>query len=172
MFVNLFKSAAFSLQASENIIKPPLNYFKGQVEDHQWMTTRESYVDKPMVKFSGVPWIFFVCKFLKVLIISNKTIHMAFRIHNIVQVKLIRKRFYFTIYPNYALALSACFDLKYFTLKFLFKERSKEDLHEIRLNFVSLIVVVDGWWWWQWWLVGGGGGVAEKECTLSIKRNL
>ena len=47
-FINLLKSAAFSLQTSENL-KPP----KNQIEGQQWTITRGSYVLIPMVKFLG-----------------------------------------------------------------------------------------------------------------------
>ena len=39
-----------------------------------------SYVHKPVVNFLGHP-NFFVCKFLKILMVSDKTIHKAFTIH-------------------------------------------------------------------------------------------
>ena len=41
---------------------------------------RGSYVHKRMVKFSRA-FQFFWCKFLKILMVSDKTIHKAFRIH-------------------------------------------------------------------------------------------
>ena len=54
--INLSKSAAFSLQTSENSFKPPQNQYKRQIQVHQYMATRGScvhvHVHKPIVKFS------------------------------------------------------------------------------------------------------------------------
>ena len=48
-----FFKAAFSLQASENNLKPSLNQFKRQIKVQQSMATRGSYVHNPVVKLSG-----------------------------------------------------------------------------------------------------------------------
>ena len=58
------------------------------------MITRGRYVHKPMVKFSRASWkiVFFcVCNFLKILMVSDKTIHNAFRIHKILSTKPIKE---------------------------------------------------------------------------------
>ena len=44
IFISLFKSAAFSLQTSENNIKPPENFFMRQIDGQQWTITRGSYM--------------------------------------------------------------------------------------------------------------------------------
>ena len=54
------KGAAFSLQTSDNNLKPPLNQFKRQIEVQQLTTTRGRYmymyVHKPNVKYMGASW--------------------------------------------------------------------------------------------------------------------
>ena len=68
------------------------------------MITRGSYVHKHMVKFSGAPSpgkCKDFCKFVKMLMVSDKTINKAFRIHK----TLLEKFFIFTFYPNYTMAL-------------------------------------------------------------------
>ena len=60
-----FKSAAFSLQISENNLKPPQNPFKRQIKIWQWSTTRGSYVHKPMGKFKGIQKSIFFAIFWK-----------------------------------------------------------------------------------------------------------
>ena len=54
---------------------------KGRLRVSKWTITRESFVHKPMVKFLGGS-LKKSCfgKFLKVLLVSHKTIHKAFRI--------------------------------------------------------------------------------------------
>ena len=52
-FFNLLKSSAFSIQTPENNLEPPWNQFRRQIKVQQWMTTKGSYVHKPMVEFSG-----------------------------------------------------------------------------------------------------------------------
>ena len=52
------KSAVLLLQISENKLKPPQNQFTRQIKVKQWMTTRGSYVYKPMVTiFRDIPKI-------------------------------------------------------------------------------------------------------------------
>ena len=50
----LSKSAAFSLQTSENKLKPPWNQFNRYIKVQQRMTTGRSYVHKHMVNFLRV----------------------------------------------------------------------------------------------------------------------
>ena len=88
-FINhCLKSAAFSLQTSENNLKPPKNNFKRQINVQQWFTTRGSYVHKIMVTFSGASQklvsFFAIFSFLEIVMVSDKTIHKpisAFTIH-------------------------------------------------------------------------------------------
>ena len=42
IFISLFKCSAFSLQTSENNLKPLQNQFKRHIKVHQWMSTRRS----------------------------------------------------------------------------------------------------------------------------------
>ena len=46
-------------------------------------------------------FFFFGCKFLKILMVSDKTIHEAFRIHKTLQTKPISDFLFFTSYQNY-----------------------------------------------------------------------
>ena len=73
------------------------------------MVTGSKYVHKfiqpiidqwTMVKFLGGVLNFFIfCKFLKILMVSDKTIHKAFRIHKTLQTKPIKDFFFsLTIY--------------------------------------------------------------------------
>ena len=53
-----------------------------QIKVEQFMATRWSYVHKLYGKlFDGIPKILVLCNFLKVLLVSHKTIHKAFRTH-------------------------------------------------------------------------------------------
>ena len=54
---------------------------KGTILFHQWMTTRGSYVHKHTLKFWGASSKFYFFPFLKMLMVSDKAIHKAFRIH-------------------------------------------------------------------------------------------
>ena len=49
------------------------------------MATRGSYVHNSMAKFSGggIPKIFVLCNFLKMLMVLDKTMHRAFSTHTI-----------------------------------------------------------------------------------------
>ena len=73
------------------------------------MITRGSFVHKPMVKFLGAspPPPFCPTKFLKILMVSDKTIHMAIRINKtLYKQNPLEKIFIFTVYQNYSLALT------------------------------------------------------------------
>ena len=79
----------------------PLESIKGQIKVQQWFTTRGSYVHKPMARFSGASPQLIFFNFLKILIVSHKTIHMmAFRIHKTLQTKPIRENLYFHYLPK------------------------------------------------------------------------
>ena len=78
----------------------------------------------------GIPRIFFcVCKFLEILIVSDKAIHEAVRIHQILWIKPIRGFLFFIIYPNYTLKFGfkvyfnhiwrIHFQLKFWSLHFM-----------------------------------------------------
>ena len=65
------------------------------------MITRGSYANKPMVNSSGGGGQKFVlCKFLKILMVSEKKIHKAFRVHETLQTKHIREILYFHYLPE------------------------------------------------------------------------
>ena len=51
--MNFNQSAAFSLQTSENNLKPPKNQAKRQIKVQQNMAPRGSYVHKSMGQFGG-----------------------------------------------------------------------------------------------------------------------
>ena len=80
IFSYLLKSAAFSLQMSENYLKPPKNPFKRQIKVRQWFTTRGTFVHKAMLGHPKKFIVFFSC-FLEILMVSDKKIHKAFRTH-------------------------------------------------------------------------------------------
>ena len=78
------------------------------------MITRRKFVHKPMVKFLGASPIFFFFffgggggKFLKILMVSDKTTDKAFRIHKTLQTKPIRPIyiFFFFIFTKTILSL-------------------------------------------------------------------
>ena len=71
------------------------------------MATRGSYVHKPMVKFSeGIPKMLVLCNFFKILMVSDKMIHWAFRTHiPLYKQYPLEEFFIFTIYQNYTLTL-------------------------------------------------------------------
>ena len=52
--------------------------------------------------FRGHPEMLIFCNFLKILMVSGKTIHRAFRINKQIQSEI----FFLTIYQNYTLALN------------------------------------------------------------------
>ena len=61
--------------------------------------------------FRGHPqFFFFLCNFLRKLMVSDNNIHRAFRTHeyNSIKQKRLEKFFIFTIYQNYTLALISC----------------------------------------------------------------
>ena len=71
------------------------------------MVTRGSHEHKPMVNFLGGLEFCWCCKFLKILMVSDKTIHKALRIHKKSMNKTHNRNFwFFTIYQNNKLALS------------------------------------------------------------------
>ena len=51
--------------------------------------------------FGGIPKMFVFWKFLKILMVSDKSIHKAFRIHKTLYNNPLKKTFIFTIYQNY-----------------------------------------------------------------------
>ena len=53
----------------------------------------------------GHPEMLVFCKFLKILMVSDKTIHKAFRIHKMLLENPFREISIFTIYQNYTLDL-------------------------------------------------------------------
>ena len=54
-----------------------------------------------MVKFSGgIPKMLLLCNFLKILMVSDKTIHRAFRTHATLQIKPIRENFHVHYLPK------------------------------------------------------------------------
>ena len=60
-----------------------------------------------MVKFSGASWKwYFFCKFSLILMVSDKIIHRAFRIHKTLQTTPIRDFLLMVIYQNYTLAFN------------------------------------------------------------------
>ena len=66
-----FKTAAFSLQTSENNLKPPYTHLKRYIEVQQWMATRGSYVHKLLAKFLGASQKFLFSLFFLLLQISQ-----------------------------------------------------------------------------------------------------
>ena len=97
-----YQCAEFSLQTSENNLTPQ-NQFKRQIRVQQWMTTRQSYIHN----FRGIlKMSFFPFNFLKTLMVSDKTIHKAFRIHEIPETNPFRENSNSHYVPNYALALN------------------------------------------------------------------
>ena len=61
-----------------------------QIDGQPWMITRGSYVHKPMVKFLGPQKTFPPPPPFKILMVSDQTIHRAFKIHKTLSVKPIR----------------------------------------------------------------------------------
>ena len=56
----------------------------------QWFTTKGSYVhkNKPQSKiFGGITKMLIVCNFLETMMVSDKMIHKAFKIHKTLQTK-------------------------------------------------------------------------------------
>ena len=66
------------------------------------LTTRESYVYKTYGKIrEGTPKMIDFWKFLKIYIVSDKSIHMAFRFHKTLSIKPIREfNFLFQLFTN------------------------------------------------------------------------
>ena len=83
---------------------------KRQIKVWQWFTTRGSYVHKPMVKFGEASrkCYFFVCNFLKILTVSDKTFTRLLEFIKLYKQNPLEKFFIFTIYQNYTLALEVC----------------------------------------------------------------
>ena len=73
----------------------------------QWFTTRWSYVYNPIIKYSGASQKFYIF-FLKIWMVSDKTIYRAFRVHQRYKQNPSEKIFIFNIYQNYTLALNCC----------------------------------------------------------------
>ena len=70
------------------------------------MAARGSYVHNSMVKFlGGIPKMLVLCNFLKILMVSDKTIHKAFRTHTTLKQNPLEKTLILTMYQNYTLAL-------------------------------------------------------------------
>ena len=70
------------------------------------MGTTGSYVHNSMVKFSGgIPKMLVLCSFLKMLMVTDEMIHMAFRTHTTLYTKPIRENYNFHYLPNYTFAL-------------------------------------------------------------------
>ena len=80
-----------------------------RVKRQQCMTTRGSYVHKPtcMVTFWGASQkCYFFCNFLKILMVSDKAIHKAFRTHLTISKSDLIIFFFSLMYQNYTLALT------------------------------------------------------------------
>ena len=75
------KSAAFSLQTSENNLKPPYRVsFKGNLMFNHLLPLEGAMHILLYGKIvGGIPKILVLCNFLQILMVSDKIIHMAFR---------------------------------------------------------------------------------------------
>ena len=88
IYINLLKSAAFSLQTSENILKPPPRInLKGTLRlSNAWPLEVAMYINLYTYGeiLGGIPKMFIrvfllFCTILKKLMVSDKIIHKAFR---------------------------------------------------------------------------------------------
>ena len=72
------------------------------------MATRGSYVHKPYGKKKwggGIPKMLVLCNFLKILMVSDKMLHKAFRTHTTLNKQNPLEKSFIFIYQNYTLAL-------------------------------------------------------------------
>ena len=104
--INLLKSAAFSLQTTE---KQPQTSLESTLKG-TWRFNKVRPLEGLlyMVKFyGGIQKILLLCNFLKILMVSDKTIHKVLELIQLcIKTKPTKEIFHLTIYQNYTIALT------------------------------------------------------------------
>ena len=140
IYINLSKSAAFSLQTPENNLKPPYNPFKRQIKVQQWFTTRGSNVHNPMVEFwaaSRKCYIFQLSQNKDGFRQNDSQGFLEFIKLYFYKQNPNREHFIFNIYQNYTLALMG-HEISLYELR-INRWRNKQLIHNIN-NPVNVLL--------------------------------
>ena len=125
----------FWLQISEKNLKPPWNHCGSAMSNHQRELCTQTY-GKLLGGGGGHPENVFCCNFLKILMVSDKTIHKAFIIQKLYK----RNPLENFLYQSYTLALMFAWNS---LLMFCWKGDQAKDR-----NKINIIVMYVAWIEW------------------------